>query len=214
MLQEEQIDSIKSQLISQIEQTFPLEKQDSAKSQIISMNPQELEQFLIQNNLIPNSPHPEVPSKNSPPQCIFCSIIQGQVPTYQIDENKDSIAVLDINPISKAHALVIPKQHLDSSEKIPSTAFTLAKKVSKKIKTKFKPKDISIYSSNIMGHEIINILPIYKEETPASERKKASEPELETLKKELKTKKRIPKARKPKTQKISEKKLWLPIRIP
>ena len=82
------------------------------------------------------------------PKCIFCSILSESIPSYKIDENKDSIAILEINPVSKAHALIIPKEHISTSEKIPQTAFSLAKKIVKKIKTKFKPKDVSISSSN------------------------------------------------------------------
>lgn len=152
-------------------------------------------------------------------QCIFCAISQGKVPSYKIDENKDSIVVLEINPISKGHSLVIPKNHIEEIDKIPSSAFSLAKKISKKIKTKFSPKEIEIHSTKVMNHAIINILPIYSSETLNTERKKSSEQELKELQKQLE-KKSSSKIAKTKSKKILKKskesveKLWLPRRIP
>lgn len=46
--------------------------------------------------------------------CIFCKIAAGEVPTYKIYEDKDYVAFLDIFPVAKGQALVIPKKHLGS----------------------------------------------------------------------------------------------------
>jgi hypothetical protein len=97
---------------------------------------------------------------------------------------------------------------------LPQSAFSLAKKISKKIKTRFKPKDVKISSDNILGHEIINILPIYENETLDSPRKQETKEELEKLKKQLEKKTKPKTIKKPKTKKVKEEKLWLPKRIP
>jgi histidine triad (HIT) family protein len=208
MLPEEQIQQIKEQLIQQIDSTFPEDKKEPAKQQIESMNSEQLEEFLKQNKLIKTSQE-----DSSTHQCIFCSIISGDTQSYPIDENKDSIAVLEINPISKAHTIIIPKQHISSSEKLPQTVFSLAKKIAKKIKTKLKPKDIKISSSNFLGHEIINILPVYENETLDSKRYQEKPEELQKLQKLLEKKQKIKTVKRPKTKKLKEK-LWLPRRIP
>ena len=206
MLPKEQTENIKAQLLSQLESTN-LPNKEEIKENIKAMNPEQLEEFLKQNNLIGNQ-------KESPPQqCIFCSIVSGNVQSYKLDENKDSIAVLEINPISKAHALVIPKEHIQSSEKLPQTVFSLAKKIAKKIKTKFKPKDIAISSSNLFGHEIINVLPIYENETLNSNRYQAKPEELQQIQNLLEKKEKLKTIKKPRAKKIKEK-LWLPKRIP
>lgn len=214
MLPKDQIDNIKKQLISQIENSNLPNKEELKKS-ITLMNDEQLEQFLIQNKMMKaddSQPSQTSQSPPSPPQCIFCSIIDQQIPSYILDENKYSIAVLELNPISKAHSIVIPKKHLASGDKIPASAFSLAKKIATKIKTKFKPKEVSIYSTNLFGHEIINILPIYKDENPNSQRAQATEEQLTELQNALKKK---PKAiRKPKVTKIKETKMWIPRRIP
>lgn len=44
--------------------------------------------------------------------CLFCKIIQGEIPSDTLFENEDVIAFRDINPVAPLHALVIPKQHI------------------------------------------------------------------------------------------------------
>ena len=43
--------------------------------------------------------------------CIFCKIINGEIPCYKVYEDSDCLAFLDINPFVKGHLLVIPKNH-------------------------------------------------------------------------------------------------------
>jgi histidine triad (HIT) family protein len=45
------------------------------------------------------------------PDCIFCKIVSGEIPSYKIDEDDKTIAFMDINPWTRGHALVIPKEH-------------------------------------------------------------------------------------------------------
>jgi len=202
----EQLQQAKEQIIQQIQSTFPEDKKASAIAQLNSMNNEQLIEFLHQNKLIKGSE----PAQH---QCIFCSIVEGKIPSYKIDENNSSIAILELNPVSKAHTIIIPKQHVPSSDKIPKQAFSLAEKISKKIKAKFKPKEVKIASSNLFGHEILNILPIYENETLESQRYKEEETELLKLQKKLEKKSSPKIIRKPKIKKIKEK-LWLPKRIP
>ena len=46
--------------------------------------------------------------------CIFCKIINGEIPSYKIYEDNVVLAFLDINPDSNGHTLVIPKKHIES----------------------------------------------------------------------------------------------------
>jgi len=43
--------------------------------------------------------------------CIFCKIINGELPCYKVYEDEKFLAFLDINPITPGHTLVIPKKH-------------------------------------------------------------------------------------------------------
>jgi histidine triad (HIT) family protein len=217
MLPKNQIPEIKKQLLEQISQTFPPEAQENAIQQIQAMNDEQLEEFLIQNKLIKN---PETltnqPIQKNPqmPQCIMCAILKNQIQSYKIDENKQAIAILEINPISIGHSIIIPKGHITESNKIPAQTFSLAKKIAGKIKTKLKPKDIQIFNSEVMQHQVVNVLPIYGNEQPTSQRQKAEEKDLQNLQKKLEVKKRKTPAKKSTKKSKQEPKIILPKRIP
>jgi histidine triad (HIT) family protein len=51
--------------------------------------------------------------------CIFCRIVNGELPSTKIYEDSNVLAFLDIGPIIKGHTLVIPKQHYDPITKTP-----------------------------------------------------------------------------------------------
>ena len=200
MISEEQSREIKNQIIQHIESTFPEDKKDSAKQQVESMNSEKLEEFLEKNNLMRGS-------QNSVGEgCIFCLIASEKTQSHKIDGNKTMAAFLEINPVSKGHILIIPKKHSDKTSK---STIAFAEKISRKIKSKLNPKKVITSSGNLFGHGIINVIPVYKNESLSSERYKAEKEELEEVQKIL-AKKII---RKPRTKKISEK-IWLPKRIP
>jgi len=203
MLSEKQAQEIKKQLLSQIE-NFPADKRKLAEEQINAMDSGQLEEFLKQNNLVQGD--------GKKGQCIFCSIAGGQTESYKIDENQDAVAVLEINPISKAHTIIIPKQHNENPKEISNKTTSLAKKIADKIQTKFKPKDIIISPSTAFGHTITNILPIYKDETINSQRTQAKTEDLLKIQKKLQVKEKKEVIKEPKPIKLG--KLKLPIRIP
>ncbi|GAB7009863.1 HIT family protein [Halorubrum trueperi] len=45
--------------------------------------------------------------------CIFCSIVDGDIPARTVHETDDVLAFLDANPLAPGHALVIPKTHAE-----------------------------------------------------------------------------------------------------
>ena len=46
--------------------------------------------------------------------CLFCAIVNGDIPSTRVFENDKVLAFRDINPQAPTHILVIPKEHLDS----------------------------------------------------------------------------------------------------
>lgn len=212
-LTEEQVKKVKEQLLEQIEQNFPPESKVAAREKISAMNPQELEEFLIQNNLLNFSEEGGSPES----KCIMCMVVEGKVKAYKIDENEEAIVTLEIKPISKGHALVIPKKHITDSKNIPKSLFEFAEKVASKIKDILDPKQVMVYTTNVLGHELINILPVYKNESPESERKAATPEELEKIQKEILEFKEKPKKEvkeEKKEEGIDYSKWWLPLRLP
>lgn len=51
-------------------------------------------------------------------ECIFCKIINGEIPCSIIYENDKILAFNDINPVAPVHILIIPKQHIESAQNI------------------------------------------------------------------------------------------------
>ncbi|TDW13144.1 histidine triad (HIT) family protein [Breznakia blatticola] len=46
--------------------------------------------------------------------CIFCKIVDGEIPSYKVYEDSDVLAFLDISQVTKGHTLVIPKKHYEN----------------------------------------------------------------------------------------------------
>ena len=45
------------------------------------------------------------------PDCLFCKIVAGELPSQRIAEDERTVSFMDINPATRGHALVIPKAH-------------------------------------------------------------------------------------------------------
>lgn len=219
-ISDEQIEEFKKQIINQIQSTFPEDRKNSAIENVNSMSKEEFIDFLKRNNLIAtsedsNSEFTEIKNfetKESP----FRLIIEGKIPAYLIEENKQAVAVLEIRPVSKAHAIIISKKPLTETDKIPKTLFTLAKRIASRIKEKFNPKEVAISSSLTLGEIIINILPVYSNESLSSQRNTASKEELESIKSmlEKKKKEKVVSLKPAKVKKLDDTKMWIPRRIP
>jgi histidine triad (HIT) family protein len=45
------------------------------------------------------------------PDCLFCKIVAGEIPSTRVDEDERTVAFMDINPATRGHLLVIPREH-------------------------------------------------------------------------------------------------------
>ena len=52
--------------------------------------------------------------------CIFCRIVSGDIPSRNVYEDSDVLAFLDANPLAAGHTLVIPKEHHERMDDLPS----------------------------------------------------------------------------------------------
>ncbi len=43
--------------------------------------------------------------------CIFCKIVAGELPSERVDEDEHTVAFMDVNPGTRGHALVVPRNH-------------------------------------------------------------------------------------------------------
>tara|TARA_Y100000310_G_scaffold286519_1_gene310768 strand:+ start:2131 stop:2721 length:591 start_codon:yes stop_codon:yes gene_type:complete len=167
-LNSSEIKEIKDHLLKQLG-NFPEDRRKEIENKINSMNPEELGNFIQQNQLM-----------HLGQQCIFCSIVSEKTPSFKIDEDNKNIAIFEINPLSKGHTLIIPKEHsttiLDSTE-------NFAKRISDKLSRKFSPEKIKIEPLEVMKHKLLEIIPLYGNET---KRTKVSEEILKDLQEKFK----------------------------
>lgn len=105
--------------------------------------------------------------------CIFCKIINGELPSAKVFENDDVLAFMDISQITKGHTLVIPKVHtetiFDMSEETASTLFKVVPEIANAIKTALNCKGLNILNNNgsQAGQEVfhyhLHLIPRYDE---------------------------------------------------
>lgn len=103
--------------------------------------------------------------------CIFCKIIKGEIPSKKIYEDEKIIIIMNINPISNGHLLVLPKKHIininDMTEKIINHSFNIIKeKIYPMLKEKLNCKGLTMCQNNELGQEIkhfhIHLIPRYE----------------------------------------------------
>src|SRR3989344_8766979 len=102
MLTPEQVAELKSQLAEQIKH-LPEAQRAQAQVQIDQMSPEALELML-------NQQMSSQSTKAKASKSVFRMIIDGELPSKKINENKNAIAVLEIKPVSKGHVIIIPKK--------------------------------------------------------------------------------------------------------
>jgi histidine triad (HIT) family protein len=65
--------------------------------------------------------------------CIFCKIVDGSLPSIRVFEDEHTIAIMDINPATRGHALVIPRTHADDIHDIGDADLARCANVAKQL---------------------------------------------------------------------------------
>ena len=108
--------------------------------------------------------------------CIFCKIANGEIPSATLYEDPDFRVILDLNPASKGHALVLPKEHyanvFELPEDLAGKAFVVAKKVASRLSEGLGAIGFNIVQNNgepagqTVFHFHIHLIPRYEGEAP------------------------------------------------
>ncbi|KAK1584748.1 HIT domain-containing protein [Colletotrichum navitas] len=89
--------------------------------------------------------------------CIFCKIIKGEIPCFKLFESDKTLAFLDINPLSRGHALVIPKYHGAKLSDIPDEHLGEILPVAKKLIAATGATDYNILQNNgRIAHQLVD----------------------------------------------------------
>lgn len=99
---------------------------------------------------------------------IFSRIVAGEIPCYKIAENEKFFAFLDINPLSKGHTLVIPKQEIDYLFDLSDEDYLglslFSKEIAGAIKESIPCKRVGMAVIGLeVPHAHIHLIPINKE---------------------------------------------------
>lgn len=104
--------------------------------------------------------------------CVFCKIVEGQIPSNLIYSDEHIFAFLDINPANKGHTIIIPRKHYETFNEIPASElghlFEIVQKISEAMEKNLKAGGYNVLSSNKRpaGQEIdhvhIHVIPRYK----------------------------------------------------
>lgn len=104
--------------------------------------------------------------------CIFCKLANGVIPTASVYEDEDFRVILDANPASYGHMLVLPKQHFDNvysmDEENLGKVYAVAAKMAKAAKEKLSCDGVNILQNNeeaagqTVFHFHMHVIPRYE----------------------------------------------------
>lgn len=105
--------------------------------------------------------------------CLFCKIINGDIPSTKVYEDEHVYAFMDIMPLTKGHTLLIPKQHcqdlFEMPEDVAANLYKAAPKVANAIKKAFNPAGMNTVNNNgafagqTVFHYHLHLIPRYDE---------------------------------------------------
>lgn len=123
---------------------------------------------------------------------IFTHIINEEIPCYKIAESDKYLAFLDINPVSKGHTLVVPKQEIDYIFDLEDDTFAglhlFAKKVAKAIDIAIPCERVTVAVVGLeVPHAHIHLIPIQsmRDFTFANPKLQLSKEEFESIMKQI-----------------------------
>ncbi len=106
--------------------------------------------------------------------CIFCKIIDGQIPCFKVHEDEKTLAFMDINPVARGHALIIPKYHTPNIYEAPTEwlapVMATVGRVSRAVRDEVTPDGMNILQANGPGalqsvfHIHFHVIPRFSED--------------------------------------------------
>lgn len=124
--------------------------------------------------------------------CIFCKIVNGQIPSYKVYEDELFFGFLDIFPLSRGNTLLIPKKHYRWVNDIPEFGayWEAAKKIAGVLEKNLGATSISYLTlGEEVPHAHIRIIPRYSTNDlylTLRETEKYSEEEMSDIQKQIK----------------------------
>ena len=84
--------------------------------------------------------------------CVFCKIRDGQIPSLKVYEDEHTLCIMDINPLTRGHCLVLTKSHAptiwDADVADLQAAIATAKRVAEALKAAVQPDGLNMLQAN------------------------------------------------------------------
>ncbi len=110
----------------------------------------------------------------SDPDCIFCKIIAGELPGQVIDQDERTVAFMDINPATRGHALVVPREHardlLEISPEDLEATVVAAQRLARRMHDRLDTEGINLLNAcgeaawQTVFHFHIHVIPRYHDD--------------------------------------------------
>ena len=108
------------------------------------------------------------------PDCIFCKIVAGEIPSHKIEEDDKTLSFMDINPWTRGHSLVIPKEHsrniYDVDPDDLAAAHIAAQRLAQRMRERLECEGINVLQSSepvamqTVFHTHVHVIPRYSDD--------------------------------------------------
>src|SRR6266542_3604541 len=106
------------------------------------------------------------------PNCIFCKILDGELPAVIVQEDDHTVAFMDINPWTRGHAVVIPREHSRNLYDVPeedlARTASAAKRLAERVRDKLGAAGVNLLNScepaawQTIFHFHVHVIPRYE----------------------------------------------------
>jgi histidine triad (HIT) family protein len=103
--------------------------------------------------------------------CVFCGIVAGDIPSYQVGETEQALAFLDISQLTPGHTLVVPKRHVvdlfDADGSLAEIA-PLVESTARLLERRLEPAGLNLvhssgaYAGQEVFHLHVHLVPRYR----------------------------------------------------
>src|SRR5436190_17027815 len=106
--------------------------------------------------------------------CLFCGIVAGEVPAQIVDSDEHTVAFMDINPATRGHALVVPREHsidlMDIDDVGLERTMVAARRLARRVDAALGPDGFNILNScrpaawQTVFHFHLHVIPRYDDD--------------------------------------------------
>jgi histidine triad (HIT) family protein len=108
------------------------------------------------------------------PDCLFCKIVAGEVPATVVGEDDRTLSLMDINPATRGHALVVPREHavdlLEIGQEDLAACAAAAKRLAARAKEALGADGVNLINScgaaawQTVFHFHVHVIPRYRDD--------------------------------------------------